>query len=171
MDRYRLFALTTVLGVSFAAAVPAFAQGAAKPAAAAPTAAPAAAASCKLALAGNDLMQFDKKELRVAASCKEIEITLKHSGKLPLAAMGHNVVVTKTADAQAVSNAGIAAGLKNGHVPPGDKRVIAASKLIGGGETTTVKIPGSALPKGGDYTFFCSFPGHFGIMKGKLIVQ
>jgi azurin len=31
-----------------------------------------------------------------------------------------------------------------------------------------VKFPTSALTKGGDYTFFCSFPGHAALMKGKL---
>ncbi|HWU52342.1 MAG TPA: plastocyanin/azurin family copper-binding protein, partial [Tahibacter sp.] len=30
---------------------------------------------------------------------------------------------------------------------------------------------GSALKAGGDYSFFCSFPGHWAIMKGKLIVK
>jgi azurin len=40
--------------------------------------------------------------------------------------------------------------------------------VIGGGETTTVTFPTSKLKKGGDYTFFCSFPGHWSIMKGKL---
>jgi azurin len=47
--------------------------------------------------------------------------------------------------------------------------VIAHTKVVGGGESTSVKFPVSKLTKGGDYTFFCSFPGHYGLMKGKLI--
>jgi len=30
-------------------------------------------------------------------------------------------------------------------------------------------IPMDKFEKGGDYTFFCSFPGHWSVMKGKLI--
>jgi azurin len=132
--------------------------------------APAQAAPkvCKLEIAGNDMMQFDKKELTAAADCTEIELTLKHAGKLPATAMGHNWVLVKTADAAAVGNAGIGAGIKNNHVPPDDKRVLAHTKVIGGGESTTVKFPTSALKKGESYTFECTFPGHSSIMKGTL---
>ncbi|MCS6947380.1 MAG: azurin [Steroidobacteraceae bacterium] len=147
------------------------AQPAVKPAAQAAAAAPAAGKLCQLEIAGNDLMQFDKKELRITADCQTVELTLRHTGKLPVSAMGHNVVLTKTADATAVNNAGLAAGLKNDHVPPGDKRIIAYTKLIGGGQTTTIRFSTAGLVKGGDYTFFCSFPGHFGIMRGKFVVQ
>ena len=53
---------------------------------------------CKLEIAGTDAMQFDKKELAVAGDCTQVELTLKHSGKLPAQAMGHNWVLTKTSD-------------------------------------------------------------------------
>jgi azurin len=114
-------------------------------------------------------MQFDKKELKVGADCTEVELTLKHSGTLAAATMGHNWVLTKTADLQAVATDGMAATLKNNYLKAGDKRVIAHTKVIGGGESTKVKFATSALTKGGDYSFFCSFPGHSGLMKGKLV--
>jgi azurin len=128
----------------------------------------AAGKTCKLEISGNDLMQFDKKELAVGADCTEVELTLKHSGKLPAASMGHNWVLSKTADVNALATAGMSAELKNNYVPPGDKRSIAHSKVIGGGETTTLKFSTAGLTKGGDYTYFCSFPGHFALMKGKF---
>jgi azurin len=78
-------------------------------------------------------------------------------------------VLTKTADMQAVSTAGVSAGLDKDYLPAGDQRVIAHTKIIGGGESTSVKFKTSQLTKGGDYTFFCSFPGHSALMKGKLI--
>jgi azurin len=130
-----------------------------------------AAAPCKLAIEGNDQMKYNLNELKVAAACTEVELTLKHTGKLPAQTMGHNWVLTKTADFQPVANAGVAAGLAKDYVPAGDKRVIASTKIIGGGQTTSVKFSTSKLTKGGDYTFFCSFPGHFGLMKGKFIFQ
>ena len=42
--------------------------------------APAQAADkvCKLEITGNDLMQYDKKELTVAKDCGSVEVTLKH---------------------------------------------------------------------------------------------
>jgi azurin len=123
---------------------------------------------CKLEISGNDAMQFDKKELAVEGDCTQVEVTLKHSGKLPAQAMGHNWVLTKTSDVAAVASDGIGAGFANDHIKKGDTRVIAHSKIVGGGQSTTVTFPASALTKGGAYTFFCSFPGHSAIMKGTL---
>lgn len=133
-------------------------------------AAPAAAADkvCKLEISGNDLMQFDKKELKAEADCTSVEVTLKHSGKLPAASMGHNWVLVKTADVNGVANDGLGAGLAANYVKAGDKRAIAHTKVVGGGQTDTVKIPASALKKGEDYSFICTFPGHSALMKGKF---
>jgi azurin len=128
----------------------------------------ASAKTCAVNIEGNDQMQFSKPTIAIAADCTEVELTLKHSGKLPANAMGHNWVLTKTADFQPVANAGPSAGPANNYLPKGDARVIAATKLVGGGESTTVKFATSKLTKGGDYTFFCSFPGHWSLMKGKL---
>jgi azurin len=154
----------TMRSVLLAAAVLGIAHGlfAVAPAEAAPKA-------CKLEIAGNDMMQFDKKELKVAADCTEVELVLKHSGKLPVTSMGHNWVLTKTADASPVASAGMSAGPKSDYLVPNDKRVIAHTKMIGGGQTTTVKFATSKLKKGEAYTFQCTFPGHSTMMKGKLV--
>jgi len=121
---------------------------------------------CKVDIAGTDQMQFDKKEIAVAADCTEVEVTLKHTGKLPAQAMGHNWVLTKTADLTPVATEGMSAGFANDHIKKGDTRVIAHTKIIGGGQTTSVKFSTAALKKGEAYSFFCSFPGHYSIMKG-----
>jgi azurin len=125
---------------------------------------------CSLTIAGNDQIQFDKKELRVNKSCKEVTVTLKHTGQLAANVMGHNWVLTATADYQAVATAGQAAGPPN-YVPAGDARILATTTVIGGGQETSVKFDLSKLTAGGDYTYFCSFPGHFVLMNGKLIVE
>lgn len=130
-----------------------------------------AAKTCTLNIEGDDLMKFNLTEMKVAADCTEVEMVLKHTGKLPVATMGHNWVLTKTADVAAVANAGVTAGLAKDYLPAGDARIIAHTKMVGGGESTSVKFPTSKLTKGGDYSFFCSFPGHYGLMKGKLIFQ
>src|SRR5438045_3473815 len=70
-----------------------------------------AADPCELEISGNDLMQYDKSELSAPASCKEITVTLQHTGKLPREAMGHNWVLVNAADLAAVATAGMGAGL------------------------------------------------------------
>ena len=60
-------------------------------------------------------------------------------------------------------------GWTKDYLPVDDQRIIAHTKVIGGGESASVKFPVSKLTKGGDYTFFCSFPGHYGLMRGKFI--
>lgn len=129
-----------------------------------------AAGNCTVALAGNDAMQFNLKAATVSASCPSITIELTHVGKLPVAAMGHNVVVSTTADMAAITAAGIKAGAAGGYVPKGDARVVAATTLVGGGQKTKISFPGKKLTAGGDYSFYCSFPGHSTLMKGKLTV-
>jgi azurin len=121
---------------------------------------------CKLEISGNDQMQYDKHELWVSDSCKEVTLTLHHTGKLPKEAMGHNWVLVNAADLAAVATAGMGAGLANNYVAPGDKRVLAHTKTIGGGETTSVTFSTSGLKKGGDYKYLCTFPGHNALMNG-----
>ena len=40
---------------------------------------------CSLTIEGNDQIQFNKKELKVSKSCKEVSVTLKHAGQLAAA--------------------------------------------------------------------------------------
>lgn len=126
---------------------------------------------CVIDLKADDAMKFDRSEVTVAASCKSIEIKLTHTGKLPVTAMGHNVVIAAPADLQPVAQDGQKAGAAANYVAAGDKRVIAHTALVGGGASTSATFAGSALKAGGDYVFFCSFPGHWALMKGKVIVK
>lgn len=121
---------------------------------------------CKLEITGTDAMQFDKKELAVAADCTQVELTLHHSGKLPAQAMGHNWVLAKSADVSGIASDGVGAGFAKDHIKDGDARVIAHTKIVGGGQSTSVTFPTSKLKAGESYTYFCSFPGHSSIMKG-----
>jgi len=124
---------------------------------------------CAVSIDSTDQMTFSSREIKVAGDCTQVTLTLRHSGRLAATAMGHNWVLTRTADYQPVAMAGMRASLADSYLPKGDKRVLAFTKVIGGGQSTTVTFPTKILQKGGDYTFFCSFPGHFAMMKGKLI--
>lgn len=127
-----------------------------------------AAKTCDVTVEGTDAMTFNTKEIKVDGDCTEVNLTLKHVGKIPASAMGHNVVITKTADYKAVAKAGGKLTMADDYVPKDDK-VLAHTKIIGGGETTDVKIDMSKFKAGEDYTFFCSFPGHWSVMKGKFV--
>lgn len=129
---------------------------------------PALAANCEATIEGNDAMQFNTKEMTIDKSCTQYTVHLKHTGKLPKAAMGHNWVLTKEADKQGVATDGMSAGLDKDYVKPDDARVIAHTKVVGGGETDSVTFDTSKLTAGEAYTFFCSFPGHWSIMTGTL---
>ncbi len=133
--------------------------------------APAAAAECKATIESTDAMQFTTKALTVPAACKQFTVTLKHAGKLPKTVMGHNFVLGKTADINGINTDGMKAGVAQNFVKPGDARVIASSKVIGGGESTTITIPVGKLKAGESYTYICSFPGHASIMRGTLVLK
>jgi azurin len=82
--------------------------------------------------------------------------------------MGHNWVLVSTPDLTAVANAGMSAGLAANYVADADKRVLAHTKVIGGGESASVTFATAALKKGGDYSYLCTFPGHNALMRGKF---
>jgi azurin len=131
----------------------------------------AVVADCATVIEGNDAMQFNVGSITIPASCTEFKITLNHTGTMPIAAMGHNVVITTMADMKAVAAEGMGAGAGANYIKPDDARVIAHTKVIGGGESTSVSFPVSKLQGSGPYEFFCSFPGHSAIMKGTIAVQ
>ena len=120
----------------------------------------------KLVINGNDQMRFDKTTLRAKEGTR-VELTLNHTGKIAKVAMGHNVVILKNGtDITAyAAKAGVASD--NDFIAK-DEEVIAHTKMIGGGESTTITF--NAPPKG-SYDFICSFPGHYAMMKGKFIVE
>ncbi|MBT2766830.1 azurin [Stenotrophomonas sp. ISL-67] len=132
--------------------------------------APAAQARvCAVSLDSTDQMSFSTRQINVAADCSQVKLTLRHTGKLAATAMGHNWVLTKTADYPPVAMAGMRMTLADSYLPKKDARVLAHTVVIGGGQSTSVTFSTAALRKGGDYTFFCSFPGHFAMMRGKLV--
>lgn len=128
-------------------------------------------ADCSVTIDGNDAMQFDVKAIEIPSACKDFTVNMTHSGKLAKNVMGHNWVLTKTADMQAVANDGVAAGIDKDYVKADDARVIAHTTVIGAGETTSVTFPVSKLAADGKYSFFCSFPGHWALMKGTVTIK
>lgn len=127
-----------------------------------------AANMVELEISGDDQMKYDKTELKVNAGQK-VKLTLIHVGKMPKDAMGHNwVLLNQGADLAAFAAEAIKAK-DNDYIPAGKEGdIIAHTKTIGGGETTSIEFD---APAAGTYEFLCSFPGHSGMMKGHFIVE
>jgi azurin len=127
------------------------------------------AATCEVTVNGSDMMRYDVTEIKVDASCSKFKITLNHIGTLPANIMGHNVVVVKDSDFQAVvGSVNMSHGAKGGYLPA-DAPILLKTELIGGGGITDAVVDTAAFEKGQSYKFFCSFPGHYSIMKGVLV--
>ncbi len=123
---------------------------------------------CAVTIDSTDQMTWDTPSIEVSKSCETFSVTLHHSGNLAKNVMGHNWVLTKAADLQDTATDGMSSGLENDYIKPDDERIIAHTKLVGGGESDTVSFSVSELSEGQEYAYFCSFPGHFAIMRGTL---
>ena len=152
---------------------PAPVEAAPAPAEAAPAATtgskPAVVDDCATTIEGNDAMQYNADSITIPASCSQFTVNLKHVGKLAVNVMGHNFVVAKEADMAGINADGMAVAPE--HLKDGDARVVAHTKMIGGGESASVTFDVAKIKDGGPYKFFCSFPGHFALMQGSLQVQ
>lgn len=125
----------------------------------------------KIELTGNDQMQYNTKTLEATAG-DTVVLTLKHIGKLPKAAMGHNFVLLKVGTKLPEFAMSAAKAAATDYVPAdeeGKKPVIAHTKMVGGGESDTVTFTAPAEP--GAYPYICTFPGHFALMQGVLTVK
>lgn len=126
------------------------------------------AEECKIVISGSDMMKYDSKEINIDQNCDKLSVTLKHSGKLPINAMGHNIVFLETKNLQKIiSKINMSHGIDNGFIPEMEE-VLFKSKMIGGGQETTFEVDPKIFTKGVDYTYLCSFPGHFALMQGRL---
>lgn len=106
---------------------------------------------------------------------KQDKITLKADTKTRIimknnatsAAMKHNVVIVKAGTEDEVGQKGVSIGPDKDYVPADDPNVLAATNMSEPGETTTTTVE---LPAG-EYAFICTFPGHYVLMRGKVIVE
>lgn len=121
-----------------------------------------------LELKGTDDMKFDKTEFTVKAG-EEITLTFTNAGVLPLETMGHNVVVLeKKANVQTFATASAKAKETHYISELYITDIIAQTKLLGPGESETIKF---TLKEPGEYTYICTFPGHWIQMKGIIIAE
>ncbi len=128
----------------------------------------ASAAPRVIEITANDQMKFSVATMQ-AKPGEELKVVLKNVGTLPKEAMGHNWVLLKAGvDVTAFATAAMTAK-DTDYIPPAKKGDVLASIPVLGPKKeaeTTFKAPAA-----GDYTFICSFPGHYMLMKGTLTVK
>lgn len=126
---------------------------------------------CSVKVEAGDALSYSLASIEIPASCTDAVIEFKHTGNLPAAVMGHNWVLAKTSDLQAIQNDGNAAGAAGGYLKSGDARVVAATEIIGGGESTSVTFATDVLKSGDAYSFFCTVMSHSVVMKGSISLK
>lgn len=107
-------------------------------------------------------MTFDKSQLTVPAGA-EVHLVLKDA--LP-GQLLHNWVLVRPGTEAAVAAAGLPAGQAGNYLTPGPD-VLAFTPLAKPGATAEVTFQ---APPPGNYPYICSFPGHYIMMKGTLVV-
>ena len=121
----------------------------------------------EIVIESNDQMRFNLSEITVKQG-QTVVLTLKHVGKLPKVAMGHNWVLLQPDTDLATFAMKSMKARDNEYVPTKAPEVVVNTILLGGGEETTIEFD---APAPGIYSFICSFPGHYALMQGTFIVE
>ena len=113
-------------------------------------------------------LQYAQKELRVKAGAK-VALTFRNLDP----SMPHNVVVVEpdrlsTIGEKSMKLAASPQGVDKHYVPQ-DKGVIALSPVLQSGNSYVMYFRSPRKP--GSYPYLCTFPGHWQVMQGKLIVE
>jgi azurin len=125
-------------------------------------------AVAEITITGNDQMKFDLSQIRVKAGQK-VRLTLKHVGKMEKAVMGHNWALLAPGTDMAAVGQAAASAEKSDYIPSEYKdKILEHTKMLGGGESDTIEFE---APAAGTYDYMCTFPGHYALMQGKLIVE
>ncbi|MEZ5274942.1 MAG: plastocyanin/azurin family copper-binding protein [Opitutaceae bacterium] len=135
------------------------------------TAKPAEPASTAkvIKVTGNDQMRFNITEIKVKAG-ETVRVQLTNIGQMPAQAMSHNFVVLNRAvtEEEFVAFATAASQNPPTYLPAQSDLVLAHTKTLGPGASDTIEF---TAPAAGTYEFLCTFPGHYALMRGKMIVE
>lgn len=125
----------------------------------------------EIIISGNDAMQFDVKSFEAVAG-EKVRLIFKNIGSMPKIAMGHNWVLLKLdVDALAFGQKVLASGGSASNPLPQSLlgQVIAHTELLGPGESSILNF--QVPNKKGEYEYVCTFPGHFAMMRGTMVVK
>ncbi|MCW1887278.1 plastocyanin/azurin family copper-binding protein [Luteolibacter flavescens] len=114
-------------------------------------------------------LRYDTTEITVEPG-KPFEVIFENPDLMP-----HNIVFVQPGTVQAVATAVQAQAPDKldskgrSYVPENDPRILGATKMIEAGQKETLHL--TAPEKEGVYEFVCTFPGHWSVMQGKLVVK
>ena len=119
---------------------------------------------------GNDQLKFSVETIK-AKPGQTLKITLKTISNMDKSQMAHNwVLLKKGTDGLNFVSKGLQHADNDYIDPKLEDKIIAATEMLGGGETDTItfKVP----EEKGTYEYVCTFRAHYQAgMKGKLIVE
>lgn len=119
-------------------------------------------------LTANDRMQYSDTLFKVKTG-QTITVKLTNTGTMPKNSMGHNFVLLNTGtDVTGFANAAMQARDQDYISAAMKDAVIAHTALVGPGESNEVSF---VISNKGYYDFICSFPGHYGSMRGKIVAE
>ena len=157
---YRSWLATLILAATATLGVPATAQTPAKPAGAVRT----------IDIVANDEMKYSVTTI-TAKPGEQLRVRVIARGVLPKVAMAHNFVLLKPGTNELKFLEAGAMFRDTDFIAPATMgNVLAKTTLAGPGET--VQVVFTVPTKPGNYTYLCTFAGHFQAgMKGVLVVK
>jgi len=120
-------------------------------------------------ISANDQMRFSLNLIE-ASPGEQLRVSLSNFGRMSKQTMGHNWVLFAQMDESTLNMLSMDASQNSPDYLPKDmSKVLQKTKLLGPGETDSVVFTVPTEP--GEYPFACTFPGHFALMRGKLVVK
>lgn len=109
-------------------------------------------------------LKFDKETLTVKAG-EHIKLVFNNNDD-----MMHNMVITRPGAINSVGEAALKLGLAGERVSyvPNLQEVLFHTRLLGPNQSETIYFVAPNQP--GEYPYLCTFPGHYQVMQGKMIV-
>ena len=121
-------------------------------------------------ITANDQMKYSVTQIEAKAG-QPIRLTLRNTGSMPKIAMGHNLVLVDNQMDLAKFVAESQLRQADDYISPDFRpHILAATRLLGPGESQTIEFNAPAQP--GFYSYLCTFPAHYASgMKGVLNVK
>ena len=111
---------------------------------------------------GNE-MKYETTRFEVKAG-ESITLVMNNTAESPV--MKHNIVILN--DKSAINAVGQAAISAPGNLPD-HPAIIVATPMADAGQSTSVTF--DAPSEAGEYVYICTYPGHYMMMQGVMVVQ
>ena len=111
-----------------------------------------------------EMMKYDKTEFTVRPGA-DVTLVFQNEDFMP-----HNLIIGLPGSASEIGPMAEALGGEGFklHFKPASDKILVASKMINFGEHEVLKFKAPVTP--GRYDFLCTFPGHWRLMRGQMLV-